>query len=936
QLASEVESYSGSGSTCSVVAWVLVGTLSVTSNGTVYIAVGNTSPPARTSGLWTTAGYSDVYHLANGTTLSGADATGNLPLTVPGGYSATAGQIDGATTGATSYSAMATATNVGITGASPWTMSAWASFSGTQGSNGVNNLIVWGPGTSNYNTAELCMYQGKLTAGATYYSSEAWIQTSFTPSNNTWYYYTVSYDGTTLRIYENGTLAGSGAMTLAVTNTPLYVGSWSSSNGTGWSGAFDEVELSASTRSTSWITAEYNNQASPGNIGSPGFWTWGAFSAFTPVLSVSSCLTATLGTASAACTLTLSGGTFNGTTNTVSLADSVVPTSLGGLFTITGGSPSSFTGSGTVTPSAGTSLSFTYTPAVIGPRTITVTDNIGPFPSPWTMTVTSSTPCTFTMTGSGTQSIAATSGWTSTGGCGHSSPTSGDSLVATASGGTLTITVPNDGVVHALGTCPAANTTYDLQLTAVAAGSAVFDVQPGAKFYFCGNRLLTSVVTSLSSTPTVWADLKYETGATVYEDEAQASYAHRTTTSATGEWVRLLWGSSGDTCTFGPGAAYSCPTNVQAVNLGAVNPVVYDPGSTSDSHLFKIYGTGVTGGCGSAAAGCLNYASYGSSVSPYADAGAIYLGGDVFDTTGTVQAPTTSFEPTTRLQVSGTHFVNDLFGFAYNGDNNGTEGYLGSSLASCNISGNYFSAMVGNSNQTLSACVFSGNVFAEGIYVAWNASSLIPTFSNNVDLVSNVHGWGVNFSLTAPVLNNYFGYLDNSSSNHLLGTMTTNDYYRGNVFEGLYTGLGESHCTSTNQVGTNTVILLDNLSVMSPHGNNSCQMYGWDQTGSLPVAWVDHNGAFGNAVYSWLIFLSHTTYIATNQVLRSLRANIGWSPSAGGSNFGVIGTQAGTAANVPSNLAYVPNEAYNAWYNPAASATYGAGVDTNCNPSTSL
>ena len=48
QLASEIESYSGSGATCSVVAWVLIGTLSISANGTVYIAVGNASPPSRT------------------------------------------------------------------------------------------------------------------------------------------------------------------------------------------------------------------------------------------------------------------------------------------------------------------------------------------------------------------------------------------------------------------------------------------------------------------------------------------------------------------------------------------------------------------------------------------------------------------------------------------------------------------------------------------------------------------------------------------------------------------------------------------------------------------------------------------------------------------------------------------------------------------------
>jgi hypothetical protein len=47
--------------------------------------------------------------------------------------------------------------------------------------------------------------------------------------------------------------------------------------GTGedFDGLLDEVHESNSTiRSASWYLAEYNNQNAPGNVGSPGFWTW--------------------------------------------------------------------------------------------------------------------------------------------------------------------------------------------------------------------------------------------------------------------------------------------------------------------------------------------------------------------------------------------------------------------------------------------------------------------------------------------------------------------------------------------------------------------------------------------------------------------------------------------------------------------------------------
>jgi hypothetical protein len=41
-----------------------------------------------------------------------------------------------------------------------------------------------------------------------------------------------------------------------------------------WPGGIDDLRVSNSNRSADWIKAEYNNQSAPGNIGSPGFWTW--------------------------------------------------------------------------------------------------------------------------------------------------------------------------------------------------------------------------------------------------------------------------------------------------------------------------------------------------------------------------------------------------------------------------------------------------------------------------------------------------------------------------------------------------------------------------------------------------------------------------------------------------------------------------------------
>lgn len=653
--------------------------------------------------------------------------------------------------------------------------------------------------------------------------------------------------------------------------------------------------------------------------------------ASTKALSITGCTTGSYGVASATCTVTISNATFDGV-HSVTITDSdhtVKP----GTFTY---SSTPYVGAFTVTPAnLATTFTFTYTPAVVGTRAFTTTNTFSAFiDATSTYTATSAQPCTFTMTGSGTQSIAATTGWTSTGGCGHSSPTTGDALVATASGGALTITVPNDGVTHSLGSCPAANTTYDLQLTAAAAGSAVFDVQPGAKFYFCGNKLLTAPVTAAGSTPTLWADLKYETGAMVYEDEAQASYAHRTISAATGEWSRFLWGASTDTCTFGPGTSYTCPTNVQAVNAGSVNPVLYDVASTTDAAIYKIYGTGLKT-CGSAATGCLNYATDGnSSRNNYADADLIALGGDVFDTTGAVQSVGTGFDRTTQLQIVGNHFVNDLAGFAELNTNTAT------TSKSCTISGNYFATGVGNPNLALSPCAFTGNVFAHGLPIGGFGAFPLTAYSGNVIFWDNAIGDPyVDRVVTAPIVNNYLANITNAGSNHGFNTGTTNDYYRGNIFESPIPGSGEGHCSSSTATGTNTVIALDNLSLPAASGVNTCQLYGWTGTalGTQPVLWADHNGGYGAGAYSWLVWTGHTTAgYPGNQVLRSFRANIGWAPSVSGGNLGVNSDQGGGAiSSAPNNNVYVAQETNNAWYNATSSSSFGSGVNTNCNPSTS-
>jgi hypothetical protein len=690
--------------------------------------------------------------------------------------------------------------------------------------------------------------------------------------------------------------------------------------GAGWFTCNDHATTPASSVTHTW------------NSGGNGGWIMLGFDLYAapppPTVSFSSCPSSgNYGTASSACTVTMSNATFDGT-HTVTIVDSS-PSVEPGTFTYAG---TGYQGSFTATPSSGsTSFTFTYTPAVVGKRVWALSTNYASWvlgTSTNAYTAASSQPCNFTLTGSGTQSIAATSGWTSTGGCGHSSPTTGDTLAVTASGGTITVTVPNDSAIHPLGTCPANNTTYDVTLTAVAAGSAVLDIQPGAQFYYCGNIKAAGVAaTAGASSPTTWPDIKIETGATVYLDEGQATFAHRTVTAANNEWTRLLFGSSTDACTFGPGTAYSCPTTVQAVNVATVNPVLYDPNSTTDSHLFKIYGTAIKG-CGSATAGCLTWASGGnSSWSSYSDSGAVYLNGDVFDTTGTVQSMN-RFNNVLRLSVAGSHFINDLVGF-FSIDNSGT-----STAQSCTIAGSYFSGVIGTGNMSGMNCYLTGSALQAGM----NWMGIAGSFSGNVYMLNQVNG-AADRSMGAPTLNNYYVDTGNTSSNHHVNTTGT---VRGNLFEDLVAGNPEGHCNVTSATGGSaTVIMLDNLSVKGAGGGNTCQMYGWDPASNgatgMPVAWLDHNGAYGTGVFSWTAMIGHGRY-PNQQVLRSMRYNLGWSPSANAYNLavGMNATGPTNAANAYANEVYITGENHNNWFNAYASSGYGAGVNTNCNPSTSM
>jgi hypothetical protein len=101
------------------------------------------------------------------------------------------------------------------------------------------------------------------------HSSDGWLyaeETTGTQAYNDWVFLSGTYDGSSLKIYENGLHVGSEMATgnLSTPSTDLYVGYAYSGAANQWMhGVIDEVRISNTARSQGWISAEYTNQNTP-------------------------------------------------------------------------------------------------------------------------------------------------------------------------------------------------------------------------------------------------------------------------------------------------------------------------------------------------------------------------------------------------------------------------------------------------------------------------------------------------------------------------------------------------------------------------------------------------------------------------------------------------------------------------------------------------
>jgi len=212
--------------------------------------------------VWTA--FRAVYHL-NGLT----DSTGN-GYTLTNNNSVTlnaTGKLGGAAdfTSGNTNKTLSNATELGISGTT-YTIDMWISkYSVT--TYGQGHWIINAPAADR----RLYGYYENSGGASLRFAHEGTSNTQFNSaiswSNNQWLKNTQTFDGTTLRGYNNGASGGSTTPTglSTVVNATFRLGSHQADVAPSlyWQGLIDEARVANSTHSANWITTEYNNQNSP-------------------------------------------------------------------------------------------------------------------------------------------------------------------------------------------------------------------------------------------------------------------------------------------------------------------------------------------------------------------------------------------------------------------------------------------------------------------------------------------------------------------------------------------------------------------------------------------------------------------------------------------------------------------------------------------------
>jgi hypothetical protein len=270
KLNHEVEAYTAA--TGGVNYWVKVPTVSHTSDTVIYMCYGNssiTTDQSNKTGVWDSS-FKLVAHLSDGTTLSGNDSTSYGNNGSLNGSSATSGQIYGGATmdGSSNYLDFGNSSTLDIT--STLTLEVWIKPASASQYAGVLGKWTTGGGTNNAYSFYLGQDVGNNKFTFIVEQSNGGIAAlvaNDTYSSGVWTHFVCTADGSTLRIYKNGTVISQTASyngTIKSITKDVTAGRLrQEDNLYSYGGSLDEVRISSAARSADWISTEYNNQSSP-------------------------------------------------------------------------------------------------------------------------------------------------------------------------------------------------------------------------------------------------------------------------------------------------------------------------------------------------------------------------------------------------------------------------------------------------------------------------------------------------------------------------------------------------------------------------------------------------------------------------------------------------------------------------------------------------
>src|SRR5262249_13160311 len=139
----------------------------------------------------------------------------------------------------------------------PWTIEAWAKPS----ANSNYAAVAWG-NTSN-NGPVLVMTGSNQWRTAFFGGANA---TASGVDTTAFHHIVGTFDGTSLRLYKDGLLAGGPAAASPAAANTVSAGIGAAFGSRFFNGDIDEVRISTTNRSADWIAAEYNNQNAPGTF----------------------------------------------------------------------------------------------------------------------------------------------------------------------------------------------------------------------------------------------------------------------------------------------------------------------------------------------------------------------------------------------------------------------------------------------------------------------------------------------------------------------------------------------------------------------------------------------------------------------------------------------------------------------------------------------